>query len=47
MNNLADYFENKYLEASGVQKQSTGYRHGGSLKTVRPKVLPDSYFARK
>lgn len=47
MNNLADYFENKYLEASGIQKQNTGYRHGGSLKTVRPKVYPDSYFARK
>jgi hypothetical protein len=47
MNNLADYFENKYLEASGTQKQNTGYRHGGSLKTVRPKVYPDSYFARK
>jgi hypothetical protein len=47
MNNLADYFENKYLEESGIQKQNTGYRHGGSLKSVRPKVYPDSYFARK
>jgi hypothetical protein len=47
MNNLADYFENKYLEANGIQKQNTGFRHGGSLKTVRPKAYPDSYFARK